>query len=241
VIGALRAPQGWRFTGLLWLETIHLDALEIATAATLGVAQTSLAGLIGYLARLGHWPVLAVYWVVWAWAGLVYLLGLRTFLKTASLPVMIALGLPALVFPTPWLMLAACGIWVLVFLPVDRPDVSGRRHLTSAGAAIVLGGWLLLWTRLGSAPYAYVDEGTWQLLLWVRQNPSPQEILVAPAHLNQLFVALGGRQIHDPALEIRRDQPVLIVTTGADCEAATTVVFRYGERCVTEQATVGLR
>jgi hypothetical protein len=247
-VAALAVPAGYHFTGLLLMEHGHLHALAQATAVIHGADAHSFAGMLGTLAQWGRWPVLPIYFIAWVVAGMAWLLGIQMYAWNgpASSIHLVTIGcLPLLLFPVPWLLVAALLVWSLVMLQqrvrapqyivrwVQRGQVA-LRHPTRFVYLITLIGtigtlivWVSVWIRAPIAPLAYVDEGTWQALVWLseEQDTIPRRI-AAPLPAADLVRALT-----DYTIVGEHQSAPLRLTSGHACTVAEPV-FRHGTRCI---------
>lgn len=232
IIAGLVTPSDQVFTGLLLNEPGHLQALAEMTAVIKGGPVTSLAGIIGWIARVGWWPPLTLYQLVWMISVFMFLLGLQIWCRGPGLPFIIAVALITPALPLPWLMAAAASIWFLTLAPLPRPSLPKTRAPLMIGllASLVLG-WGLIWLRLPTAPLLRLDQDDWQALTWLRQGMPRDTRVASSAELQPLIVAFGGQAPADSSTAR------LLLTSGAVCnETSSTIRFRHGAVCVLAQA-----
>lgn len=235
-VAASYVPPGYHFTGLLLLESGHLQALSQATAVIHGDAIHSPAGVIGWLALHGRWPILPIYIYVWIGAGLAWLLGVHLYwAECAAHPLrrVVPAGLPLLVFPLPWLLIAALIAWSMVVMPRCEAVLRfPERPVAFPLIVTTLFVWTLVWVRIPAAPLAYVDEGTWQAFAWLRQRAEGPDSIAAPPAIADLVEAFTGYTVVDV------DKPArLQLAFGSTCAVPDTL-FRHGKCCIIETADI---
>lgn len=230
----LRTPAGYHCTGLLLLATGHLHALAHAVAGEIQPGSiTSIATSIGWIAHTGRWAVLPVYTLAVGVAAFAWLLGFYLHASrnsTHPLLLVAAGGGPILVLPLPWLCTAALVVWITLLFPLPRQFRLPRQvTFLLCGTGLLL--WALAWGRIATAPLLYVDEGTWQAMIWLNQHVPPQTTVAVPAELHDLVAALSGQHVVDPgaaaAFQLR---------LGPVCDTAVPR-FRHGTSCIIEGNT----
>lgn len=228
VIARLWTPPDHVFTGLLLNESGHLQSLAEVTAVVKGDSVRSLAGVIGWIARLGWWSPLDLYQLAWLVSVLACLLGLQFCVLRLSLPIVMAVALLTTIIPAPWLIVAACGIWIFILTP--RPCLvlpQMRRPLMFGLIASMALAWGLIWMRLPSAPLLRLDQGDWQALTWLRQSVPSGTTVASSAQLQPLIAGIGGQQPVDET------GAMLLLTSGPVCgEFSGQIRFRHGTVCV---------
>ncbi len=242
-IAALLTPDGHHFTGLLLMESGHLQALGQATQATQGYDIYSVAGVIGWVARQTRYPILQIYGITWGLAAMSWLLAIQFWVAKDGLQQAARLlawgGLPLLLLPASWLIVAALLAWSIVLTPwPSKPTTHNQQSRTNnqrqtiflalALATLLL--WGLAWSRIPSAPLAYLDEGTWQALAWLKQSPPPEATISAPPQLVSLVRAFSGKVVSN-----EEKGATLRLTSEAECRTVPNL-FRHGEVCVVEQS-----
>lgn len=231
-IAAWRVPEGHHFTGLLMMEPGHIAALAQASAAAQTGEITSLSACIGWIASTFRWSVLHSYFLVWGISACFWFVGLHLcFQDTPACPLrVIALGgLPLLLLPAPWLLVAALLAWGVALLPWRLPYLPKYERLILPPLALaVLLVWGGVWLRLPSTSLAYVDEGTWQAAIWLNQRipASRAETVAAPPHMQKVIAALSGIPVIDEGTPAS-----LYLVAGAECEAPGSV-FQHGHLCI---------
>ena len=218
-------PEGAVFTGLLVGGEAHLGALAAATRAAKGVPAPLLISVVGWVAHAGHWPVLPIYQVAWLAAGWAWVLGVQLCCERVAWSYLPILALPALLLPVPELAPAAACAWVLVLARWPRFTLPGP----SRGAACTMLGVAAVALAVSGSltrPMVYLDQGTWQALVWMSQRAASGTIVMPPAEQRSLVAGLGGVRVSD-------DHAVatLMLTSGNVC-GQRDVLFLHGDTCV---------
>lgn len=233
--GAILAPVGWHFSGLLLIEPLQVAALAHAVQAAHGGPVGSPSAALGWIAAVGRWPVYPVYMAVWGLSSWGWWLGVqfRTYQARGSSRNGACWGaLPVLLLPAPWLALAAAAIWLRSLSPLCRYRFDApRSHLATAVGAISLAVWLAAWLRLATGPTTYVIEPDWQALTWLSQREQPPVTVAAPAYLQELVHGLGGQ------IAVDMQAPARLQLADGDRCHGPSVVFRQANRCIVEHGS----
>jgi hypothetical protein len=218
-------PSGYVCTGLL-TSKIHFGALTAVMRGARGLATYDVAGVIGWMARLGRWPVFSVYQAVWLASVWMWLLCTQLCYARHSCLYVLLLLVPALLLPVPTLMLATAGILVLAVVLRQRLGLPQPNR--PAGIVLSISAMLSLAGGLALAhPVLYLEQGTWQALTWMSQSVAPETVVATSDGQIDLVESLGG--VHASP---DRSSAVLLLTTGGECPQSM-IRFRHGDVCVT--------